>query len=108
MQQKALILFIGGRGLYILIRLSWYHHHLPRAGASAGSFLTLRKGVNRDTITGASRSQLLHLDKRGFTGWLKGVTEKRRRQHLQQMYCSLNAGKSLNLSLSLPYLMFLV
>src|SRR5438132_13142770 len=31
-QQKALILFIGGRGLYILIRLSWYHHHLPRAG----------------------------------------------------------------------------
>jgi len=45
MQQKALILFIGGRGLYILIRLSWYHHHLPRAGASAGSFLTLRKGV---------------------------------------------------------------
>jgi len=35
-------LSLEDEGCICFIRLSWYHHHLPRAGASVGSFLTWR------------------------------------------------------------------
>jgi len=89
-------LSLEDEGCICLIRLSWYHHHLPRAGASVGSFLTWSEGQDRRTITGASRSRLVHLNKWWFTGWLEGVIEKGRRQYFQQLYCSLKTPGSLS------------
>ncbi|SRR5260370_27361028 len=51
------------------ICLSWYHHHLPHSGASAGSSSfhhQEQRGTNRRTITGASRNQLLRLQKQSL------------------------------------------
>ncbi len=43
--------------------------------AFVGSFLPLVAEVNRRTITGASRNQLIKPANWSFTGWLKGVIE---------------------------------
>jgi len=94
-QQKALVLFLWRtRAAYALYACRGTTTIYPVQGPQ--SVRSLLEGLDRRTITGASRSRLLHLNKWWFTGWLEGVIEKGRRQYFQQLYCSLKTPGSLS------------